>query len=140
MNNVVYNVTVDLDEGEDTLFDLGANFPDVLITETSHELKLTIHDSGAAVDISGITSSSVNIKQNDSADAATVLASSGTFETDGTDGKINFVIDSDLIPTALAALPQSIRTPQILYSVRMEDATSKIQVRKLITVKDIDGL
>ncbi len=136
MNNVIFNVTVDLDSS----FDLGADFPDFLITETSHELKLTINDSGAALDISGITSSAVHIKEDDSTATATVLDASGTFETDGTDGKINFVIPSDLIPASLALLPQSSLLPKILYSVRLEDANSKIQVRKLISIKDIDGI
>lgn len=140
MDNIIYTVTVDLNTGETTTFSLGDDFPDILITETSHTLKLTLNDNGSAIDISGITSSAVNIKKNDSTDAAINLASSGTFETDGTDGKINFTIDKDLITTSLAAYEQSPDNPQILYSVRLEDANSKIQVRKLITVKDVDGL
>lgn len=138
MDNVVYAVTVDLDEGEDTTYDLGANFPNELITETSHTLQLTLHDSGVVYDISSLSASTVKIKKNDSTASATTLAT-GTLTTDGTDGRIDFVINKDLIPASLAAFPQSPDRPVVLYYITIEDANSKIQVRKLITVYDIDG-
>jgi hypothetical protein len=140
MNEIIYNVTVDLNTGDTTDYDLGASFPDTLITETSHTLKLTLNSNGSALDVSGLSAASVTIKKNDSADAAITLTSSYAYETDGTDGKVNFTIPKDLIAASLAAYEQSPDNPQILYSVRLEDANSKIQVRKLITVKDVDGL
>jgi hypothetical protein len=138
MDNIFYDVTVDLDAGEDTTYSLGANFPDTLISETSHTLRLTVHDSAGVVDISGLTSSTCKIKKNDSSGSATTLAT-GTYVTDGTDGKINFTVNKDLIPDTLAAFQQSSDFPQILYYVTLEDADSKIQVRKLVSVVDIDG-
>ncbi len=138
MDNVIYAVTVDLDEGENTTYDLGVNFPNELITDTSHTLQLTLHDSGAVYDISSLTASTCKIKKNDSSGSAVTLAT-GTLTTDGTDGRIDFIINKDLIPASLAAFQQSPDRPVVLYFVTIEDANSKIQVRKLITVYDIDG-
>ena len=145
MDSVTHKITADLSgqaKGDKSWYDLGANFPNQLITGMSHTLELTVingqDDEGLDIPVSlvGATSTIVDIKLNNSLIIETVLSNSGTIA----DNVISFDIPRDIIPAALAAFKQSDANPTILYKVTILDATNKLQFRKLLTILDEDGL
>jgi len=87
MDSITYNITVDLSKqnsGENSWYDLGSGFPDQLISGMSHTIVLTIingqDDQGAdvPVNVSGATSTLIDIKLNDSVFLADILANSAS--------------------------------------------------------------
>jgi|TARA_B100000085_G_scaffold255274_2_gene254986 hypothetical protein len=54
------------------------------------KLIVTVKDDGSVVDISSASSLSIFIKKPD----GTILTRSGTLETDGTDGKMHYIVVS----------------------------------------------
>jgi len=141
MDNPIYKSTVDLNvevPGEFTSFDLGTTFPNSLITNMGFDLEITVINDGVPVDLSSPIAVTLKIKANETVQAPTTLAATGVISGAGFN-VVTFVVDKDILPASVALFPQSDSQPTILLYADIEDANSKIQVRKLISVFDQDG-
>ncbi len=137
MDNALYQVIIDVgaqSSGETSFFDLGDNFPENLITGQSFDLEITVVNGVNDVSLAGATGV-LSIVANNTTQTPIVLDGTGVIATN----TVTFTVDKDLIPESLAAFPQSDQQPAILLFAVVEDADSKLEFRKLITIFDENG-
>ena len=63
---------------------------DIFVCDVGKVIRLTVRENGAVVNVSGASTKQIKIKKPD----GTTLAKGATFTTDGTDGKVQYVVES----------------------------------------------